>query len=277
MMCACVGVVADDAVAHALGEVGIAVVRLLLLHLQDGLCEQVLVVGDDGCRLAHGFGDDALDHVVHVLVEVHGGVAVEIGLIGFLVGHGLLQGVLVVHTGAHLGVCQGIESVVAGELAAGKDLADIGTVVIVVFLAYVAVEAGQIFAADLCGVVLKQCGHGLLVHARVVVFIAVADVVVEGLPCVADSVVVAAGHACEVDDLDAAIEGLVHEANGMAGIAAGDVALLQGGEHRVEACLQLRLCTVPAADVLLALLLLLDDAEALDSLVHALRVLPIVR
>ena len=46
-------IILDKAVAQAHGHVGIAVVGILLVHLQQRLREQMLVVGNDFLRLGH--------------------------------------------------------------------------------------------------------------------------------------------------------------------------------------------------------------------------------
>ena len=249
------GVVLYDAIREAHGEVRVAVVRRLLVHLQQGLRQEVLVPVDGGRRVA----------AVAVYLLVHRGDVCTVEQAGVRLAQRTVGEQLVHGRGIEAdGACKDIVGVCL--FAAPEEAVDGGI-------------AGRPegLVGYLLPIVAEQCRHRRFVELRVVVL-------EERLHAAAHRGGLRAvgilghrvEHAGQAVELDAPHERLEEEARGIDIGTPAAVGLLKVGEHLAEAFRQVGTAPVPLAHPGLQLLLLRDDAQIGNCLVHAYAVLPVI-
>ena len=249
------GVVLYESIGETHGEVGVAIVRLVLLHLHESLCEQALVVVDDIVVLL------LLAHHLHQHIGQRVGIDQRgVALTQRAVGHETVEAVGVQTDGA------------------GIEVACIGSAIALVEAVYHLV-AGRVElpVGHLLAVVVEQSCHGGLIEACIVVLEEVLECLLGGTQLGAVGILgKSVEHACHAVDFYSAHEGLAEEALCIHRLASGLIGCLQLGEHLPEPALQGGILRVPVTYALLELLLLPYHTQVGDGLVHSYGVLPVV-
>ena len=248
-------IVLDISIGETHGEVGIAVVGCILVHLHEGLRKQTLVVADDVVRLAHASAD-VHHHVGDALRVTQCRVAVAQRAVGE----------------------EAVKTIGTGADAPGEEVVGIRPTVAAKEAVNDAIAVGPIVAIlHLLAIVLEQCGHRFLIDPCIIVLEEAGKLLAGGIGlCLAHVLRRAVEHAGHTVYLDTPHEGLTEEAIGMDCLAAGGVGRLEAVKDMTEAAVEVLASRVPLPDVLLQTLLLADDVEVGNRLVHTDGVLPIV-